>query len=91
MSTEYEVFSKEGLELTVYEHSSLVDLCINKPLDKDFVEVTLYDLTPIQLAAIGIELLRVADYQDDNISGYLEHQFPSYETQAWARKQLGRE
>lgn len=63
MSTEYEVYSEGKRHLTVYEHSSYVDLC----LENNPYTLSLRDLAPEHLAAIGVDLIKIAGYQDSNI------------------------
>ncbi len=87
MSTEYPVFKRDREEFFLTEHSGLLDISLNE-IAEDYA--CLRDLTPLQVAAIGIELLRIADYQDDEVSSMMGDQFPSTDLQQWSREYLGR-
>lgn len=60
MSTEYSLVKREGVELCATEHSSVLD-----------IDVYIYnsgyciarDLTPEQLADIGLHMIQIAAYQ----------------------------
>lgn len=88
MSTEYAVIEKGGFELNVYEHSTLLDICIRRGQ----LSTSIKDLTAEELAAIGVEFIRVAEYQNPEVYAVSAHDFTQIQlVNRWARKTLFKE
>lgn len=87
MSTEYKIADVSAGSLCALEHSSKLDLYLDTT---NLVVDIARNLTPLQLAAIGVELIRVAGYQDEEkVDALLDN--PRYRVEEEARRILGRQ
>ncbi len=60
MSTEYTIHTKGGVDLELWEHSAVLDLAT---VAGEHSTVVLPDMTPAEVVATALQMLKVAEYQ----------------------------